>query len=305
MFVDVSKNLPLPMKNICPYFACNLAVLLLLFTAANAQSVSGELSILKAPSSAITIDGDLKDWGDSLQYFNAECNARYALSNNKENLYFAIRIDDPSEATRILKSGITLGVDPKGKKKPSYAITFPLNTQLTGSSKLAQQDNFNEITQADRDELHREIITTLRGIKVEGFKDIEGDMITTSNTYGIKTAIDYDTKGDLVCEAAIPLKFFHLEDHSKTEWTFDIKINGVSNPIANRTSGDSNTSSMGGGGRGGMGGGGRGGMGGGAMGARGGRGGTGGGQSAANHNDSGILSKSVDFSGKFYLATSN
>jgi len=285
------------MKSICPYFACNLAVLLLLATAVNAQSVNGDLSVLKTPSSAITVDGDLKDWGDSLQYFNAECNARYALSNNKENLYFAIRIDDPSEVTRILKSGITLGVDPKGKKKNAYAITFPLNTQLTTPSKPAQQDNFNEITQAERDELHREMITTLRGIKVEGFKDIEGDMITTSNTYGIKTAIDYDSKGNLVCEAAIPLKFFHLDDHSKTEWTFDIKINGVSVPVEYKSGAGGNTGAMSGG-RGGMGGGGRSG----GMGGRGGRGGVGGNQSATNRNDSGILSKSIDFSGKFYLA---
>lgn len=80
-----------------------------------------------------------------------------------------------------------------------------------------QKDDNGNITQQDRDELMRERITTLRGIKVVGFKDIEGDMITTSNTYGIRTAINYDDKDYLVCEAAIPLKFFHADDPAKNE----------------------------------------------------------------------------------------
>jgi len=285
------------MKNISPYLSFIIAAQLFIAVASSAQSVTGDLSVLKPPPGSIAIDGDLKDWGDSLQYYNAESNTRYVLSNDKENLYFAIRIDNPSEIARVLRAGITLGVDPKGKKKSVYNITFPVNTQIVNTTKPTDQ-GMGEITQADRDELHREIITSLRGIKVEGFKDIEGDMITTSNSYGIKTAIDYDAKGYLVCEAAIPLKFFNLDDHSKSAWVFDIKINGVVNQAAQKSS-DNDISNNLGGGRGGSmgGGGGRGGMGGGGRGGKGGAGGT----STANTNG-GALSKSVDFSGKFYLA---
>jgi YD repeat-containing protein len=288
------------MKNLYYSLICILIVQLFSVKTSTAQTAASDPSVLKVPPSAITIDADLKDWGDSLQYYNADNNVRYTISNDKENLYFAVRIDDRVEAARILKAGLTLGVDPKGKKKSSFSITFPLNVQVGNITSTTQQENFNEVTQAERDELVRETATTLRGIKVEGFKDIEGDMITTSNTYGIKTAINYDAKGNLVCEAAVALKLFHVDEHAKTEWTFDVKINGVNRP--GELTSSTNASGMGGG-RGGMGGGGMGGGRGGMGGGRGGKGGSGSKQATATPgSDSGLLSKSVDFAGKFYLS---
>ncbi|MDB5111967.1 MAG: hypothetical protein JWR67_3081 [Mucilaginibacter sp.] len=301
------------MKNIC--FCLAFVILLQLFSVVPsfAQNVDANPAILKAPPATITIDGNLKDWNDSLQYINAENNIRYTLSNDKENLYFALKINDPYEIVRVLKAGITLSMDPKGKKKTAYSITFPLNVQIGNLPPVKQDNILSGITQADRDELVRETMTTLRGIKVEGFKDIEGDMITTSNTYGIQTALNYDEKGNLVCEASIALKLFHLDNHAKTEWLYDIKVNTINNRPAENKDAASNGGGhggMGGGGRGGMGGGG-GGMGGGGgrggMGGGGGRGGMGGGGGNRPADGSGtngsVFAKNVDFSGKFYLAT--
>ena len=135
-------------------------------------------------------------------------------------------------------------------------------------------------------------LTSLRGIKVEGFKDIEGDMITTSNTYGIQTAINYDENGNLVCEAAIPLKFFHVDNLSKNEWAFNFKINGISRPRTNTSSDEQAERPGGRGGMGGMGGG-RGGRGGGRGGSR---------SQSSLGSDRGEMGKSEDFWDKFYLA---
>jgi hypothetical protein len=138
------------------------------------------------------------------------------------------------------------------------------------------------------------VLTVLRGIKADGFKDMEDDMITTSHTYGIKTAIDYDDKGYLICEAAIPLVLFHAAgDAAKNEWAFNFKINSISRPT---TQGEGQEGGRGGGG--GMGGGGRGGRGGG-----GGRGSRGGGMGGAGgSSDRSALFTSEDFWEKFYLA---
>ena len=119
-------------------------------------------------------------------------------------------------------------------------------------------------------------------------------MISTSNTYGFQTAINYDDAGNLICEAAIPLKFFNAGDAVKNQWAFNIKINGLQRPApaADANGGDS------GGGRHGGGGGGMGGGGGRHGGGGGGRHGGGGG----NSDTGGEMSKSVDFWGKFSLA---
>ncbi|MDF2434276.1 MAG: hypothetical protein JWP44_3907 [Mucilaginibacter sp.] len=283
------------MKVSFPCFLITAALQLSAIGFCNAQSGKNTIGTLEAPPPHITIDGDSKEWGDSLRYYNPENRVNYSIANTKDTLYLAIRIKDRLDQTKVLRAGVTFGIDPKGKKKETYSITFPLNVQ--GSSPIADPHADNgggEVTKEDREELMRQRITTLRGIKVTGFKDIESDMITTSNTYGFQTGVNYDSNGYLVCEAAIPLSFFH-SDLNKNEWAFNFKINGFQHKAP--VEGEQHE---GGGGRGGRGGGG--GMGGG----RGGHGGQGGG--GANHANPGgeagnsELFKSSDFWEKYYLA---
>jgi hypothetical protein len=283
------------MKKASAYFIFAFTAPLLVISVANAQTKRNDQTTLQAPLTVINVDGDLKDWGDSLRYYNDEKKIHYALSNDKTTLYAAIRIDDRMNQMKTLNAGITLGIDTKGKKKESFAITFPLADPGSPPDFGKRKDENAEITKEDRDELMRERVTKLRNIKVEGFKDIEGDMITTSNTYGIKAAIDYDAQGNLVYEMAIPLQFFHADDITKNEWAFNFKINGLQRPKGEGAENPDHQSGGFGGGRGGRGGGGGGG---GGRGGRGGRGGAGGGMGASG----GEMAKSVDFWEKFYLA---
>ena len=285
------------MKKIPYYLACALITPFTLGTV-HAQK-KNDKNFLEAPPANISIDGTLKDWGDSLRYYNEEKKLNYSLANDKENIYMAIRVNDRTEQARILNAGLTLSINTKGKKKEDYSITFPVadpnSMDESLKSRLAEpnpddQDNSQE-------QMRRARLTKLRDIKVTGFKDIEGDMITTANTYGIKVAIDFDNNGYLIYEAAIPLKFFHVEDPSKNEWAFNFKINGIQRP-SQRPNGEGGGEGMRGGG---MGGGMRGGMGGGGMrgGGRRGGGSGGGNYTPADHS---LMSKSEDFWEKFYLA---
>ncbi len=200
------------------------AITLALSATVNAQSKQNQ-SLLPPPANLV-IDGNLTDWGDSLRYHNDEKNIKYTLANDKENLYAAIRISDRLEQARVLNAGITISIDTHGKKKETFSMTFPLRYPGTPAPAFTGfKDDSGEITKEEREELTRERITTLRSIKMTGFKDIENEMITTSNTYGIKAAIDYDADGNLVYEAAIPLKFFHADNITKNEWAFNFKIN--------------------------------------------------------------------------------
>jgi uncharacterized membrane protein YgcG len=282
-----------------PFFPClvNVAIIqLLAIGICSAQSSKSTLPTLQAPPAKIVIDGDIKEWGDSLRYYNAGKKINYSIANTKDTLYMAIRINDRSEQKRILMAGLTFSIDPKGKKKEDYSITFPLNVHGVSNplAGLHEDDAPGDITRQERDELIREKITNLRGIKVTGFKEIEDEMITTSNTYGIQAAINYDDNGYLVCEAAVPLKFFHIDDLAKNEWSFNFKINAVQKPEQTQSNGEE--SSGGSGGRGGRGGG----MGGGGHGGH--------GKGGSNHSNSeggsgnSELFKSEDFWEKFYLA---
>jgi len=284
---------PSKMKKASPLL---FTALITLYISLNAAFAQEKILNLAPPPANIAIDGEIKEWGDSLRYYNTEKHINYSLSNSKDTLYMAIRFNDRLDEMRILHAGLTLSIDPKGKKKETFSITFPLNVQ--GNAPVADMNKDEapgEVTQQERDELVRERLTTLRGIKVSGFKDVEDEMITTSNTYGFQTAVNYDQNGYLVCEAAIPLVFFHADPAAKNEWAFNFKINGVERKLKTDSSGQDSESGGGHGGRGG----GMGGSGGG--GHHGGRGGGSHGQSSGG-GSAGEMGKSEDFWTKAYLA---
>lgn len=275
---------------------------LLLNVAVQAQSKT--TSALQAPPAGITIDGDIKEWGDSLRYYDAEQKINYSLANDNTNLYMAIRINDRSEQVRIMAGGLTWGIDPKGKKKETFSMTFPLaQTDAFGNTEQSAFQGKPDTTRQSHDEMMQARLTKMRNIKVEGFKDVENDIITTSNTYGFKAAISYDDNGYLIYEAAIPLTLFHTDDITKNEWAFEFKINAMPKPKeGDAQKGDGGMGGGGRGGMGGMGGGGRGMGGGGGRGGMGGgrRGGMGGGQMTTAQR--GELGKTVEFWEKYYLA---
>lgn len=284
---------------------------LLMVIAASSFAQSGQHSSNMAPvPGKITIDGNLNDWGDSLRYYNPEKKLNYTLANDQQNLYLAIRFNDRMEQERIMRAGLTWSVNPKGKKKDAYSLTFPVaeqnGAQIQALPKPEDNNTPEQRERMNRDEMRKARLTQLRNMKVTGFKDIDYDIITTTNSYGFKAALNFDEEGNLIYEAAIPLKFFEADDIVKNEWAFNIKVNGISRPSGGNSEGRG-PGGVGMGGRGGrMGGGmGRGGMGGG-MGMAGGGGGMGrGGMRGGNSGgdfDRSTLTKSEDFWEKFYLS---
>ncbi|HVW96673.1 MAG TPA: hypothetical protein VHA56_11955 [Mucilaginibacter sp.] len=283
------------MKLPYPYLALTIFTLFVSTNLLHAQSSA--TTTLAAPPKNISVDGSVKEWGDSLSYFNPKMRLNYGIANSGDTLYMAIRATDRSQQIRILRAGVTFAINVKGKKKDSYSITFPLSTN--GNASLFNPGaSEGESVKQSHEALMQAVLTLLRGIKVEGFRDIDEEMITTSNTYGIRTAVDYDENGALVCEAALPMALLHAEKEQKNEWAFNIKINGITRP-SSQSEGHEGGEGRGGrnGGFGG-GGGGRGGRGG----RGGGRGGFGGGYGGNGNADRSVLSTFEDFWEKFYLA---
>ncbi|MDB5117123.1 MAG: hypothetical protein JWQ79_2615 [Mucilaginibacter sp.] len=277
-----------------------IAVLTVQLTGAAICNAQTTVNLKPAPAN-IVIDGNISEWGDSLAYYNNQLQANYMFTNDKDNLYLAIKTNDPVEEAKILSSGVTLSIDTKGKKKSDFSVTFPV-------PELGNQ-TFNAAGTAQEKDLAAGL-TKFRKIKADGFKDVEYDLVTLQNTYGFKMAISFDEHGAMIYEEAIPLALFHADGLKNSEWMFNIKINGQEKIAKKEADGQDQSSSMGGGrggrggGGGGGGGGGRGGAGGGGGGG-GGRGGRGGQRAGADTNagdSDGGLSKSIDFWGKFVLA---
>lgn len=197
-------------------FTC--ATLALMFSAGicNAQTLN-----LKSAPKTVAIDGDAKEWSDSLDYTNNTVKLNYTLANDKDNLYLVVKTKAKDIQGDILGSGVTLSIDTKDRKRSTYAVTFP----VSGDDAIGYI-NMN----ADQIKLKVQYIR-FKKIKAEGFKDIDEPLLTTDNTNGIKVAITYDTNGYLIYEEAIPLNLFHAGDLISKEWAFNIKLNGLQSHI--------------------------------------------------------------------------
>src|SRR5699024_4957162 len=74
----------------------------------------------------ILVDAYLDDWGDSLSYYFEDQDIQYKLANDKEFLYIACRIQDKTQQIQASLHGITVTVNPNGKKKDGPQLIFPI-----------------------------------------------------------------------------------------------------------------------------------------------------------------------------------
>jgi hypothetical protein len=206
------------MNSISARLLCATAIILL-----SAKSQAQNLA-LKTPKNPVIIDGDSKEWGDSLAYYNVEKDIHYTIANDKENLYLVVKTNDLQQQNSILLSGVTFSVDPKGRKKAVYSITFPLKGSINTNSDANTLEGKREIASS----------TKSKKIGIKGFKDINEDQLNTDNAYKIKIALNFDDEGYLVYEEAIPLALFHADGLANNEWSYNIKLNAVVvNALAN------------------------------------------------------------------------
>lgn len=181
----------------------------------------------------VKIDARLNDWDNTLQAYNKTIGVNYILANDEKNIYLVVKATDPGIANKIIAGGIDLIINTEGKKaeKNAYVVSFPLvdaSSLRNQMSKFRSQQGANgqQPDSAAIASMRQQAVKTFKEIKLKGFKDIADSVLSIYNEYGIKAAADYDDKGSLVCELAIPLKYFSL-NNSLPEFAYNIRLNGL------------------------------------------------------------------------------
>jgi hypothetical protein len=184
----------------------------------------------------VKVDARLTDWGEQLQAYNKTIGVNYTLANDDKNLYLVIKATDQAITNKITAGGITLTINTDGKKSEenAYIISFPL---VDANSLRNQMSSFRpraeaaggagmQMDSAAINKMRKDAVKTFKEIKLVGFKDITDSVVSIYNTYGIKAGVDYDNKGAMICELAIPLKYF-TTSASKPEFAYNLKLNGL------------------------------------------------------------------------------
>ena len=71
------------------------------------------------------LDGKVNEWPAQKFETDPVTQFRYAIDNDKQNLYLVLSIASFREQMKIMRQGMNLYFDPRGKKKEGKGIEFP------------------------------------------------------------------------------------------------------------------------------------------------------------------------------------
>lgn len=230
-------------KNLMKYFSLKLSLAISLSLFVNvlvAQNKNNDLIKNEWAVNPLSVDGNLKDWGDSLKYFNESTQFSFDIRNNNDFLYVAIISKNKQNLNRILARGITFSVNTEDRKKNGATVVFPVIDRLNltpGSGKEKAP-----ATQPDQ-QFQEQIISKITKINVSGFPDIIDGPVSLKNSYGISAAAAFNGQDNFVIEFAIPFSQLGISPVAGQQIACLFQLNGVKQP---RTTYDPNRNSRGG-----------------------------------------------------------
>ncbi len=144
---------------------------------------------------ALKIDGSSSDWTTTLDSKNKNTFS-YGISNDKENLYIRININDQDIQKKLMLAGLTVWIDTTGKKKENMGITCPVKRTLPKiNRKMQDQPNWK-----NDQLLEAEFI---------GFKEFKETYFISKNPYDVEVSVAQDEFKSLYYELKIPLNIIY------------------------------------------------------------------------------------------------
>lgn len=150
----------------------------------------------------LNIDGSSSDWTTTLDSKN-DNSFSYGISNDNENLYIRINVNDQSIQKKIMLAGLTVWIDTTAKKKENRGITCPIqkiplskrDRNSMGKIQNTPKWNNNQILDAE----------------FIGFNKSMETFYISNNPYGLEVSIDQDEFKSLYYEMKIPFKSIYSD----------------------------------------------------------------------------------------------
>ncbi len=152
----------------------------------------------------VVVDGRINDWGLPLRFSNPEYTMQYAVTNDDKNIYVCVYSKYEGMQLRMLKGGMTIYFDPKGKKDKKMSLVFPIKKPVDP----AASRNGNPIRNGDwKSEIDALLLQS-------DYYNSSGFLNTGSGQFGIndkknniQVAIKMNEDSSLVYEAAVPISY--------------------------------------------------------------------------------------------------
>jgi hypothetical protein len=183
------------------------------------------------------LDGSTAEWPDEKFEKDKETEIRYAVDNDKQTLFLALRIPATNTQMKIMRQGMNLYIDLKGKKKEGRGIEFPVKSEGGGFSSDAPDNRQNTDRQrvADMIAMRSSMALNLIFMKLFGFSDAEPQKQGLQIENSANILFSWDSSNVMHIEYAIPLNMLDENISSLNQKNIGIgwKIEGSELPTDN------------------------------------------------------------------------
>jgi hypothetical protein len=245
-----------------PFFIAVVARLLLSF---HDPAQTDKKYLLNDTTLNHLLDGKVNEWPTQKFETDPATQFKYAVDNDKQNLYLVVCIANFREQMKIMRQGMDLYIDPKGKKKEGKGIEFPVKRdQSTADLIMNYRGQGNENAEQENPEqrkaamkaMRAEMALSLSSMKVFGFSEDRSEEQGLVMPGSANIAFAWDSTNVMNIEYRIPLSFLEASSSlDQKDISIGWKVNGFQ--LSSNHSGESSTGGGRHGGGGGYGGGGR------------------------------------------------
>jgi hypothetical protein len=172
-----------------------------------------------------TLDGSTTEWPDTLFENDKGTTISYAVDNDANGLFVGMRIPDFPEQIKIMRMGMKMFIDLKGKKKENMGIEFPVKSALSPGAGTGPAESGEGMKERMRSSLMLNMIF-LRVFGVEGQDETQNKGLMMNGNANI--AFTWDTADVMHIEYLVPLAMLG-DIKSLQDKTISIgwKINGM------------------------------------------------------------------------------
>ncbi len=172
----------------------------------NAQSLHSV-----TPAMPVKIDGDPMEWPQPFRYYDGNTKLQFAIENDTANIYLCFKITDEPTQLRLFNGGMAVWIDPKGKKKETAGIMFPLKHERIASGsgqkhKTQVEAEDPSVQRSDILRLKQHALLQQTTIHLKGFTGVPEQELPLKNDYGINVGFNWDSLNILSIEYKIPVK---------------------------------------------------------------------------------------------------
>jgi len=157
----------------------------------------------------------------------------YFISNDYDNLYIDIKVDDPGVQQRILKEGLTLWIDMNGTEVKKMGIRFPLGSK----NQTAHWKTDSIESNPEQDGSLTGLLAMANTIEITGFINEQQRRFPSENRDSFRGSVKFDEKRILHYKMIMPLAKLPVrnakEGHSARPFNLGIEYGSL--PSANQS----------------------------------------------------------------------